>query len=636
MKNALDGEMINRVKAMSPEKFPPEAIIFRKIHPGDRLFIGTACGEPQYLVQALINYVRSYPKAFFDTEVLQVFTLGLAPYTDIKFKDIFRHNSFFIGDNTRHAINTGMADYTPISLSEVPDLFRKKMVPIDVALIQVSPPDSHGYVSLGVSLDIVKAAVQSARIVIAQINANMPRVHGDSFISVNDIDFFVEHNEPLLEYEFKIADDVAMRIGSNVASIIEDGDTIQVGFGVNNAILTSLRSKKHLGVHTELLTPGIIDLIKEGVIDNSKKTNYPGKTVATFCMGNQTTYEFLNDNPVFEFRSVDYTNNPLVIARNRNMTAINTCLEIDLTGQATTENVGQTFYSGIGGLSDFIRGANLARGGKTIIALRSTGGEEKYSKIVPSIKEGAGITLSRNDVHYIVTEYGIAYLHGKNIRERAMAMISIAHPKFRPWLIEEAKKRNLIYKDQAFISGEKGEYPSHLENLRTTNTYMTLLLRPVKITDEPIIKEFFYSLSDQTMYHRFFNTQRHMPHERLQEYVVIDYSREMTILAIINQYNKEVIVGMGQYFIDEKEHTAEVAFTVRDDYQNRGICSELLSYLTFLAKKQGLLGFTADVMLDNGSMMHLFEKAGFEIERKIAGGSYELKMSFAQNNNNVT
>lgn len=629
--SGLDSEMINRVKAMFPEKFPPEEHIFGKIHPGDRLFIGTACGEPQYLVQALINYVGSHPTAFFDTEVLQVFTLGLAPYTDTKFKDNFRHNSFFIGDNTRNAVNSGMADYTPISLSAVPDLFRRKLVPIDVALIQTSPPDSQGYVSLGVSLDIVKAAVEAARIVIAQINVNMPRVHGDTFISVKDVDFFVQHDEPLLEYEIRVADDIAMKIGSHVSRIIEDGDTIQVGFGVHNAILTSLKDKKHLGVHTELLTQGMIDLMKQGVIDNTRKTLYPGKTVATFCMGDRTTYDFINNNPVMEFRTVDYTNSPLVIAKNRNMTAINTALEIDLTGQATTESLGQTFYSGIGGLADFVRGANLARGGKTILAMQSTAGGEKYSKIVPCIKEGAGVTLSRNDVHYIVTEYGIAFLHGKNIRERAMALISIAHPKFRPWLIEEAKRRNLIYQDQAFIPGEKGEYPGHLENRRTTKTDMTILLRPVKITDEPIIKEFFYSLSDQTIYRRFINTRRHMPHKQLQEYVVIDYSAEMTILAVINQYNKEIVVGMGQYFIDERELTAELAFVVRDDYQNRGIGTELLSYLTFLAKKQGLLSLTAEVMMDNGAMMHLFEKCGFKIKHQSFNGPCELKMNFAQN-----
>lgn len=630
MNSGKEGEMIERVRAMFPEKFPSEEYIFRRIHPGDRLFIGTACGEPQYLVQALINYVESHPMAFFDTEILQVFTLGLAPYTDIKFKNNFRHNSFFIGDNTRSAINNGMADYTPISLSAVPDLFRRELVPIDVALIQTSPPDNHGYVSLGVSLDMVKAAVEAARLVIAQINVNMPRVHGDTFISVKDVDFFLLHNEPLLEYQVKVSDDIALGIGSHVSRIIEDGDTIQVGFGVHNAILSTLRDKKHLGVHTELLTPGIIELMKEGVIDNTKKTLYPGKTVAAFCMGDRAAYDFINNNPVFEFRTVDYTNNPIVIARNRNMTAINTALEIDLTGQATTESLGHTFYSGIGGLADFMRGANLARGGKTILAMQSTGREQKFSKIVPSIKEGAGVTLSRNDVDYVVTEYGIAYLHGKNIRERAMALISIAHPKFRPWLIEEAKRRKLIYQDQAFIPGEKGEYPSHLETIRTTKSGMTLLLRPVKISDEPIIKEFFYRLSDQTMYSRFFNPRRHMPHEQLQEYVVIDYSRDMTILAIIKQHNKEVIVGMGQYFIDDREHCAELAFVVRDDYQNRGISTELLFHLTFLAKKQGLLSFTAEVLLENGTMLHLFEKCGFEISRTNYKGSYELKMIFPQ------
>lgn len=614
---------------LHPEKFGTIEHIFSHIHPGNRIFIGTGCGEPQYLVRSLIEYIQSHPKAFFDTELLQVWTLGVAPYADAKFKDYFRHNSFFIGNNMRGAVNKGAADYTPIFLSQVPMLFKGRRVPIDVAFIQTSLPDAHGYMSLGISVDIVKAATESASIVVAQANSKMPRIMGETFIHVKDVSFVVPFDEPLLEYEYHLSDEIAERIGKYVSRIVQDGDTIQVGYGsIPNAILAHLTDKRHLGVHTELLTDGIVDLIKRGVIDNSRKDLNRGKTVAAFCMGRRETYEFLHDNPAIEFRPVDYTNNPTVLARQRNMAAINSALEIDLTGQATAESLGNIFYSGIGGQADFMRGAVLSPGGKTILALQSTAENGDVSRIVPFLKEGAGVTLTRGDIHYVVTEYGIAYLHGKNIRERAMDLIAIAHPKFRPWLIEEAKKRNLIYRDQAFITGEGGEYPGFLETCRTTRLGHNILLRPVKISDEPLLKEFFYHLSTDCMYNRFISTRTDMPHDRLQNFVVIDYRKEMVILAVINQDAKETVVGMGQYIIDETTHTAEVAFVVRDDFQGRGIGAELLSYLTYLAKKRGLLGFTATVLMDNKPMLHLFESMGFVIEQRLEAGVYELRMSF--------
>ena len=314
-------------------------------------------------------------------------------------------------------------------------------MPVDVALIQTSPPDDHGYMSLGISVDITKSAVENASMVITQVNTNVPRVHGDTFIHIDDADFIILHDESLLEYEVKVPGEIAQRIGKYVARIIEDGNTIQVGYGsIPNAILSNLRNKKHLGVHTELLTDGIVELMKEGVIDNSKKVVNRGKTVATFCMGKKETYEYIHDNPGIEFRTIDYTNNPLVIAQQRNMVAINSALEVDLTGQATAESIGKTFYSGIGGSADFMRGAVLTPEGRTILALQSAAKSGEASRIVPFLREGEGVTLGRGDVHYVVTEYGMAYLHGKNIRERAMDLIGIAHPKFRPWLIEEAKK----------------------------------------------------------------------------------------------------------------------------------------------------------------------------------------------------
>jgi acyl-CoA hydrolase/RimJ/RimL family protein N-acetyltransferase len=615
------------------EKFASEEEVFKNIHRGDTIFIGSACAEPQHLVQGLIRYVQSHPKAFFDAEVLSVWSLGVAPYATEKFKENFRHNSFFIGDSTRNAVNQGLADYTPVFLSQVPDIFRRGLERVDVALIQTSLPDEHGNMSVGVSVDIVMAAVEVAGIVVAQVNRHMPRVHGDTFIHMEDVDYVIPHDEPILEYSAEADTEITRRIGQYVAKLVEDGDTIQVGYGsIPNAVIANLAGKKHLGVHTELLSDGIVELMKRGVIDNTRKTVNRGKAVATFCMGKKSTYEFIHDNPAISFQRIDYTNNPFLIAQHDNMVAINSALEIDLTGQVTAESIGRIFQSGMGGQADFMRGAVRSRGGKPILTIQSTAQNDTVSRIVPMLSQGAGATLTRGDVHYVVTEYGIAYLHGKNIRERAMALIAVAHPKFREWLVEEAKKAGFVYPDQAIMPGEKGRYPEELETYRKTKTGMDLLLRPIKISDEHLEKDFLHHLSNRSLYLRFISKRQDMPHDRLQELVVIDYTQEMAIVAVVDEGQKrhEKFVGVGRYYIYPDRQSAEIAFAVRDDYQNRGIGQELLSYLTYLAKRQGLLGFTAEVLAANEPMLHVFEKGGFEMQRRTIAGLVELKMMFKQ------
>lgn len=625
-----DKSLLEEFRKIYPEKFAPEESIFSHIHAGDRIFIGTGCGEPEYLVAALVNYVKNHPKAFFDAELIHVWTLGVAPYTDEKLQENFRLDSFFVGDSTRNSVNRGAADYTPVFLSSVPELFRSELIPVDVALIQTSLPDKHGYLSLGISVDVVGSAVDMAGLVVAQVNSNMPRTQGDGFINIKDIDFILPHDEPLLEYSAKGApSDIVQKIGRYVASLIEDGSTIQVGYGqIPDAVVPNLAQKKDLGVHTELLSDGIINLMRSGVVTNRRKSHNPGKTVASFCMASRESYDFLDENPAVEFKRIDYTNNPLIISRHRLMTAINSAMEIDLTGQATAESLGGTFYSGIGGQADFMRGSVLAPGGKTILALPSTALNESVSRIVPVLQEGAGVTLNRGDIRYVVTEYGIAYLHGKNIRERAMDLISIAHPKFRPWLMESARKRGFIYKDQLFIPGEKGVYPEELEIYRTTAKGLDTFLRPAKITDEPLLKEFFYDLSEESLYKRFFSARTDMPHKRLQDFVAIDYSRKMEILATIREKEKETIVGLGQYELNSDMHSAEVALVVRDRFQGRGVGRVLLSYLIYLARRQGLLGFSGEVLVANRSMVGLFEKMGFDTEKRSEEGVYEMRMWF--------
>ena len=632
------------IKDKWPGKFrDQERFIFQEIRPGNRIFVGTGCGEPQHLVKSLLDFVKDKPKAFLDAELINIVILGVAPYTDEKFQSNFRLNSFFIGDHTRNAVNRGAADYTPIFLSNLPQLIRSERIPLDVALIQTTLPDRDGRMNLGVSVDIVRIAVDKARIVIAQPNSHMPAINGDGWINMDEVDYLIPWDEPLLEYIEDVPGEIAQRIGKYVARIVEDGSTIQVGYGsIPNAIVSSLKNKKHLGVHSELLSDGIASLIRDGVVDNSNKSINPGKTIATFCMGHRSTYDYLRNNDSIEFRTIDYTNNPLIIAQNRKMIAINSALEIDLTGQATAESLGHNFYSGIGGQADFMRGTAYAPGGKTILALPSTalitgadcsdsavpqeGGS--VSRIVPFLKEGAGVTLTRGDIHYVVTEFGIAYLHGKSIRERAMALIAIAHPIFRLWLIEEAKRMHLIYPDQAFIPGAQGEYPEELEAWKTTRTGLGILLRPVKISDEPLLKDFFYSLSDESMYQRFISARRDIPHQELQKFAAVDYFQKMMLVAVIEEDGMESICGLGQYGINSDMFTADVALVVRDNCQNHGIGGELLAYLTYLAKRQGLLGFTAEVLAGNDPVFHLFKKMGFAVSKRSDSGVYELVAMF--------
>jgi acyl-CoA hydrolase/RimJ/RimL family protein N-acetyltransferase len=618
-------------KKTCPEKFVPEQTIFSSIGRGSKIFISTGCGEPQFLVQALVRYVESDPNALADAEVFQVGTLGVAAYAQGKLNYNFRYNSFYISEKSRESVNAGLADYTPIFLSQVPDLLRRKVIKFDAALIQTSPPDKNGNVSLGISLDICKAAIENAGIIIAQVNAHMPRVHGDTFLNIKDIDYIIPRDEPLLEYKTSVPGEIARQIGKYVSRIISDGDTLQIGYGnLPSAILENLTPKKNLGIHTELLTDAVIDLMRLGVINNTNKTIDKGRTVASFCMGTEKTYQYIDDNPEMDFRTIEYTNDQRVISRIRNMTAINSALQIDLTGQASVESVNGKFYSGIGGTADFMRGASLAPDGKTILVIESTAKNGEISRIVPFLESGTGVTLNRGDLQYVVTEYGIAYLHGKNIRERAMDLIAIAHPKFREWLIQEAKRINIIYQDQAFISGISIEYPEYLEEHRLIKGTLDLLFRPVKINDEGLIKDFLYSLSDQSLHSRFISFRRDMPHKLRQDFVIIDYTKELVILATIMEEHKERIVGIGQFSKEENSPFAEVAFAVRDEYQNRGICSELLTFLTVLAKKEGLLGFTAEVLADNRPMFRVFEKMGYDIELKAENEVSRLTMKFGK------
>ena len=409
------------------------------IQSNNRVFLTGNCSVPQKVLHALVE--RAYELA--NVEIVQVLVIGDAEYVKPEMEGHIRVNSMFVSENVRQAVQEGRADFTPIFLSEIPILFRREM-PLDVALIQVSPPDEHGFCSFGVEVGVTKTAAEVARIVIAEVNPRMPRTLGDSFIHVSKIDYLVEVDYYLPEVRMGEPSPIQQAIGKHIADLIEDGSTLQTGIGgIPDAVLQYLGDKKNLGIHTELFSDGVIDLVNAGVINNEAKTFHPGKVIAGFVLGTQRLYEFIHDNPVVELHPTEYTNDPFKIAQNDRMVSINSALEVDLTGQVCADSIGHKFYSGVGGQVDFVRGAARSKGGKPIIALPSTAKNDTMSRIVWQLKPGAGVVTSRNDVHYIVTEYGVAYLHGKTIRERAQSLIAIAHPKFREEL--EAKARELNY-----------------------------------------------------------------------------------------------------------------------------------------------------------------------------------------------
>jgi 4-hydroxybutyrate CoA-transferase len=407
------------------------------IKSGDRVFIHTAAAAPQQLIAAMTARAPELRVV----EVVHLLTEGAAPYAAPELARSFRVNALFVGANVRQAVNEGRADYLPVFLSEVPQLFRAGVLPLDVALIQVSPPDRHGFCSLGVSVDVTRAAVQVARTVIAQVNPNMPRTHGDGILHQDDIDFLVPVDDPIPEVPGHPLTEVEQAIGLHCAELVEDGACLQLGIGaIPHATLIGLRDHHRLGIHTEMLTEGVVDLIERGVITGEAKQVYPGKVVAGFALGNRRLYDFIDDNPQVSLLDMAYINDTAVIRRNHKVTAINSAIEVDLTGQVCADSIGDQLFSGVGGQMDFIRGAALSEGGKPIIALPSTTSRGE-SRIVSYLKPGAGVVTTRAHVHYVVTEHGIADLWGKNLRQRAAALIAIAHPSHRDTLTAEARRR---------------------------------------------------------------------------------------------------------------------------------------------------------------------------------------------------
>lgn len=608
-------------KIMSPKH------AVKSIKSGVHIFIGTGCGEPQALVRALADFSTH----IVDAGIYHFLTLGATPHIVEVLANKYRFESFFINSGVRETIWEGQGDYIPIFLSEIPRQFTSGRIPVDVALIQVSPPDDNGMCSLGPSVDITKTAAEQAKVVIAQVNAHVPITYGNGFISVNDISLLVPCDEPLMEYPAEEISDEIREIGRYVAQLVNDGSTVQLGIGrIPHAVAECLKDKKDLGIHTEMFTDGVIDLIKSGAVTGLHKTINPRKIIASFVLGTKRLLDFIHRNPLIELHPSEYVNDPLVISRHDNMVAINVALEVDLTGQVCADSIGYRFYSGIGGQVDFIRGASLAKGGKPIIAMPSTARNGEVSRIVSHLSEGAGVVTTRGDVHYVVTEYGIADLHGRNIRERAMSLIGIAHPKFRNQLLRAAKKLRYVYEDQIEIPWDRIEYPKKFETTMALKDGTDVFFRPIKPADEEPLRDMFYSLSEESIYLRFFMPVKEMSHQRAQPFVNIDYKDELAIVGTRHDASGEKLIAVGRYSKNPGTSTAEIAFLVQDHWHNRGIGTFLLEYLVKIARENGFTGFTAEVLHENKNMLQVIHNSSYKITSKFEDGVYHISFPFRE------
>lgn len=585
----------------------------RPLKSGQHVLLGAGAGAPLRLVEALKERARELS----DVEVLHLMQLGPDPFADPVLEGRLRSNALFLGPGERGEVERGLADYTPCSLSQVPDLIRTGRIPVDAALIQTTPPRD-GFVSLGASVDILRAAAENAERVVAQVNARMPWTEGLTRVPVESIHAFVESDLPLPEYHSPDLTAAALWIGRYAARLIADGATVQVGLGsVGEGVLAALGRKKDLGVHTELLTDAWLPLIEAGVFSGRLKTLHREKIVATLCLGSRRLYDFVGDNPLFEFHPADYVNCPEVIAKNAGLVAVNSALAVDLTGQAAVDSLDGRFFGGVGGHLDFARGAACARGGRFILALPATARGGKASRVVASLGAGTGVCLPRADADFVVTEYGIASLRGRSLRERAVALISIAHPDFRKSLSRAASAAGLLDAGHVFPA-DAAPYPAELEG-RARLGGREFLVRPLRPADERKLKDLFYSQSLKTTTMRFGVPLKRLSEREFQELVALDLRRSLALGAFTRERGRERLVAVARYCAAPGSKVAESAVTVHDDWQGRGLGAHMTRALCAAAARRGVEGLRAELQHYDPRMKTLLGRLFTKVEELDLG-----------------
>lgn len=609
-----------------PQKVRPAAKALEIIQPGQRIFIGSACGEPQELVRALSGAAARLS----GLEIVRMMSQETTSLTEIanRTKDFSLNiRNIYLGTAETESIAQKKRFITPVNMSEVPGLFKTRKLPIDVALVQVSPPDDFGWMSLGISVDVTLAAASAARHVIVQVNPRMPRVLGQSFIHVNDVDFIVEHEEPLVAVVPSSQSEVPVQIGRHSARLIEDGSTLQIGLdAASQSTMQALSEKNDLGFHSQYITDNAMHLFAKGVITNRKKGYNEGKLVASSGIGSQHLYEFLDDNPAVEFRPSDYVNDPFVIARHHRMVSMNVARRVDLTGQVACEADPQTFFAGISGIPDFVRGAKGSPGGKSILMLSSTTPDGDTSNIVPRCQQMA-VVVPRGDVQFVVTEYGAINLSGKSLQERALAMISIAHPKFRDELFGAAKEMELIGAERTLGEAVRAVYPVKLEETITIDG-QKITIRPAKPVDERRIQEHYYGLDKNDVFLRFFHDKASFSRSEIEPMSQTDYVQDLTLIAVVGEFGFDKVIAVGEYLLIEQDNMAEVAFSVNKEYRGKAMAKRLLRKLAQAARENHISGLMAITATDNKAMINLFKTLPYKVKTAFSGGDLILTCRF--------
>lgn len=596
------------------------------VKPGSRIYIGSGCSEPTILTEQLVLRKHS----FSDCEIIHFLTLSGNKFFDDNEPSHYRHQALFVGQTIRQAVNEGKADYIPISLSDIPVLIETGRLRIDVALLQVSPPGKYGFCSLGINVDINRTVFDHAKLVIAQINPLMPRTSGDSYVRFADIDYFVYEESPLLEFTYPTPDELTRKIGRLCARIIENGSTLQFGIGnIPNATLMYLKDKKDLAVYSEVISDSLIDLIEEGVV--TCRNNHHPHIRTSFAMGSRRLYDYVRENPFIEFQSTRQINNIINIAQNNKQVSINAALSVSLTGQVNSDSIGAAIYSGVGGQLDFTRGAALSKRGKPIICLPSTTRDGKISRIVATLQPASGVVIPRSEVHYVVTEWGVAFLHGKSIRDRVLQMIGIAHPDFRMELLEEAKRLNFVYQDQLLPLTKDGVvvvYPEQYEWHFETRSQGRVFFRPVKTTDERLLQELYYHLEAEDRKLRFFAPKSTFSHNETQSIVNVDYETVFALVGLVGDADNQQIVAMGSYYLNRASNIAEIAFTVAKEYRNQGLTNHMVTKLIDIAKEKGVRGFEGEVLKFNDPMIHILKGVPYATSFTAEDDSFHFRFFF--------
>ena len=594
------------------EKKRDAGTAIRLIRSGQRVFIGSACGEPQELVRRLAEHIN----LFTGLEIVRMMSQESAPLTEIANKTVdsgFSIRHIYLGAASSAHFRDNLRFVTPMNMSDVPSLFKSRKLPINVALIQVSPPDDFGWMSLGISVDVTMAAAYSANLVIAQVNPRMPRVMGQSFVHVNDVDIIVEHPEELIAIQKAEVSDISTMIGRQISRLISDGSTIQVGLdAASQATVQALSKKNDLGFHSQYLTRDIMKLYALGVINNRNKGINEGKLVASAALGDRDLYEFLHDNPAIEFHPSDYVNNPYIISRHNRMVSMNVAKVIDLTGQVAVEAMAQTHFAGVSGIMDFVQGACRSPGGKSILMLPSTTPDGKKSNIIPGMGNEA-VMVPRGSVHYVATEYGVVNLFGKNIQERVMAMISVAHPDFRDELFHGAREAGMIGRERSLGETAWAVYPVSLEDIIEVDG-QTITIRPAKPVDERRIREHYYNLEKEDVFKRFFHAKKSFTTSDVEAIAQIDYIKDLTLIGVVGESGFDRVVAVGEYLLTIESNMAEVAFTVAKDYQGRGLGKLFLHKLATAAREHGISGLMAYTAPHNRAMIDLFKTLPYKVK----------------------